>query len=125
MTAEQQLGCECVINVSEHESLQLRRLGDNIVQVSLDDNLTGTLTRLAYYKNGTWRAYNAPNFEKLFSLFRLHKHLRPKLLKYLSARPPQDFPEIATFTRVFTCAQRRFIISIKSAHRSMSKQLSK
>jgi len=39
MTAEQQLGCEYVINVSEHESLQLRRLGDNIVQVSLDDTV--------------------------------------------------------------------------------------
>lgn len=124
MNAEQQHTCDCVINVTEHESLQLRRLGDNIVQVSLDDNLTGTLTRLAYYKNGTWRAYNAPNFEKLFSLFRLHRHLRPKLYKYLAARP-QDFPEIATFTKAFTCAQRRFVITVKSAHRSVSKQLSK
>jgi hypothetical protein len=116
-------GYDHTITVSEHETLCLKRLGDNTVQVLLDDVLTGTTVRLAYYKNGTWRAYNAPNFERMFHLFRTHKHLRPKLHKFLSLCTP-DYPQFSTeMQKVFTFARKKVIVTVKTAHRSMTKML--
>lgn len=100
-----------VIRITNEQSLCLKRLSDNTVVVSLDDELSGTLTKLAAYSNGRWKGYNAPNLELMMSLFRKHKHLKPKLIKFLT--PNHGAPEIKYFSKAFTCARRRFVIKIK------------
>jgi hypothetical protein len=117
-------GYDHTITITEHETLCLNRLGDDTVQILLDDALTGTTVRLAYYKNGTWRAYNAPNYERMFTLFRTHKHLRPKLHKFLALCTP-EYPQFSTeVQKVFEFASRKVLASVKTAHRSMAKMLS-
>lgn len=124
MQNETTSGYDHTITIADGETLCLKRLGDDTVQISLDDMLTGTTVKLAYYKNGTWRAYNAPNFEKMFKLFRTHKHLRPRLHKFLALCSP-EYPQFSTeMQKVFTFASRKVIASVKTTHRSMAKMLS-
>lgn len=113
---------DSVVKVSESESVCIRRLADHTVVISLEDHITGTLTKLAYYSNGKWEGYNTVNFEKLFQLFRKHKKLNSHLSEFLTCY--KTLPEVRQFKRVITCAKRRFTISIKSAHRSFKKHIS-
>jgi hypothetical protein len=109
-----------VIRINDNESLCLKRLSDNTVVVTLEDELSGTLTNLACYIEGRWIGHNATNYNKLFNLFKVYKPLKSKLIKFLT--PNRGTPEIKQFTKIITCARRKFIISIKTAHRSVSKR---
>ena len=109
-----------VIRINDNECLCLKRLSDNTVVVAVEDELSGTHTKLAFYSTGRWTGYNATNYRKLFNLFREYKHLKPKLFKFLT--PHNGTPEMKHFSKVITCARRKFVISIKTAHRSVSKK---
>ena len=109
------------VKISDNETLCLKRLNDGTVLVSIDDEVTGTLTKLAYYKGGRWSGYNAPNYNKLFSLFRKYTSLKPKLIRFLT--PNDHLPEVRKVTKVVNCARRRFTISVKSASRSVKHNL--
>ena len=110
-----------VIRISDNEVLCLKRYSDNTVSVSIDDELSGTNTKLATYSNGRWFGYNSTNLAKMFSLFRKYSYLKPKLIKFLT--PNHGTPEAKHMRKVFTCARRKFVISIKkTSHRMVSKK---
>lgn len=109
------------IRITDNEALLFKRLGDGTVIVSYEDLITGTTTVLAYYKNARWVGYNSTNYQKFFSIFRTHRHLKSKLIKFLTPSPNNN--ELRELKKVFSCAKRRVVISIKSAKRSTKRSL--
>tara|TARA_R110000868_G_scaffold268036_5_gene527294 strand:+ start:173 stop:553 length:381 start_codon:yes stop_codon:yes gene_type:complete len=109
------------IKVTDEENILLKRLSDGTVIVSCEDLITGSTTILASYKNARWVGYNATNYAKFFSVFRTHKQLKSKLIKFLTPSPMNN--ELREIRKVFTCAKKRIVISIKSATRSTKRSL--
>lgn len=112
-----------IVSISESESVLFKRTPDNIVEISYFDAITGTLTKLAYYKNARWEGYNPPNFNKLFVLFRTYKKLRPALIRFLT---PKDYPhDIQKMEKVIVCFKKRFHITVMKTKRNFNKDIIK
>jgi len=105
------------IRLTDFESIFLKRLSDNTVEISYFDSLIGTMTKLASYKSGRWNGYNPPNFEKMFMLFKKHKNAKPALIRFLT---PNDYPyEINKMEKVIVCFKKRFHITIRKTKKNL------
>lgn len=106
-----------IIRISDYDSLLLKRLPDTVVMVSYFDVITGTTTKLAFYKEGRWVGYNPTNYSKLFSLFRTHKNLKPGLIRFLT--PENHIAEFKKIERVFICFKKKFHITIRKTKKNL------
>lgn len=103
---------EKIVRINDAENVLLKRMSDGTVLVSHEDHINGTLTKLAYYRQGKWQGYNSRNFEKMFDLFRTHKNLKPALIRFLI---PDGDGSPYHINKIVTCAKKRFHISLKRA----------
>lgn len=106
---------EKVVRINDVENILLKRMSDGTVVVSHEDHINGTLTRLAYFKEGRWSGHNTRNLQKMFSLFRTHRNLKPALFRFLA--PENKSP--LKVEKYFTCARKRFHISLKKVARAV------
>ena len=105
------------IKISEDEVVLFKRLSDNVVMISVMDIITGTTTKLGFYKFGRWSGYNPVNYERLFNIFRENEGLTPKLIRFLT--PNNSSIEYAKIERVFSCAKRKFHITIRKSKKTL------
>jgi hypothetical protein len=105
------------IRLTDFESIFLKRLSDNTVEVSHFDSLVGSITKLASYKSGRWKGYNPPNLSKMFCIFKKYRNVKPALIRFLT---PNDYPyEIKRIEKVFVCFKKRFHITIRKTKKNL------
>lgn len=106
---------EKVVRINDQENLLFKRISDGTVVISHEDHITGTLTKLSYYKEGKWIGHNPRNLETMFRMFRTHSNLKPALIRFLRPEDKSTFK----IDRYFTCAKKRFHISLKKVARAV------
>jgi len=106
---------EKVVRINDVENVLFKRMSDGTVVVSHEDHLTCTLTKLAYFRDGRWTGYNSRNLEKMFTLFRTHRNLKPAFKRFLTP----DSKSIFKVDKYFTCAKKRFHISLKKVAKAV------
>lgn len=102
---------EKIVRINDLENVLFKRANDGMIIVSHEDHITGALTKLAYYKDGRWTGHNARNLDRMIALFKANKNLKPALIRFLSP----DNNGTYHINKFFTCAKKRFHISLRKA----------
>ena len=106
------LETEIKIQLSNTERVILKRIDDNTILASVEEDLSGITRKLAFFdlKNKQWIGYNSHNFSLWFTLCKEHKVIKPKVIRFITtSEVPED---VRQMKRTFTCFKRRINITV-------------
>ena len=106
------LETEIKIQLSNTERVILKRIDDNTILASVEEDLSGITRKLAYFdlKKKQWSGYNSHNFSIWFTLCKEHKVIKPKVIRFITtSEVPED---VRQMRRTFTCFKRRINITV-------------
>lgn len=103
------------------DRIVLCRNNDNEVIVSHEDDITGTLTKLAYYipSDARWVGFNPKNLDTFFYLVRRY-NLAHKVVRFMSDKSQEEGVHI---TKTFICFRRRVSINVQKVVLSTKRKL--
>lgn len=106
------LETETKIHLTDTERVILKRIDENTILASVEEDLSGITRKLAYFdlKNKQWSGYNSHNFSIWFTLCKEHKVIKPKVIRFITtSEVPED---VRQMKRTFTCFKRRINITV-------------
>ena len=106
------LETEIKIQLSNTERVILKRIDENTILASVEEDLSGITRKLAYFdlKKKQWSGYNSHNFSIWFTLCKEHKVIKPKVIRFITtSEVPED---VRQMKRTFTCFKRHINITV-------------
>ena len=106
---------EIKIQISNTERVILKYIEENLILISVEEDLSGITRKLAYFdlKKKTYTGYNSHNFNIWFKLCKKHSNIKPKLIRFITSMDGNIISEdIKQIKKTFTCFKRRINITI-------------
>ena len=103
---------ELKIHLTTTDRIVLKRVDGKTVMVSVEEDLSGTTRKLAFYDlvKRKWEGYNPHNFNLWFDICRQNKQIAPKVLRFITTSNTSE--EVKQIKRTFTCFKRRVNITV-------------
>ena len=103
---------ELKIHLTTTDRIVLKRIDGKTVMVSVEEDLSGTTRKLAFYDlvKRKWDGYNPHNFSMWFNICRQNRQIAPKVLRFVTTSNNSE--EVKQIKRTFTCFKRRVNITV-------------